>query len=743
MYNKEEYQSLILAALLHDIGKFYQRTGREPQYFAEFSIEDYGEHGAHSKWSASFVKEYLPAVYSNIAIPILYHHKPMDELSKIINKADALSSTERLRAGSGDPKKSRLLPILARIFNQEWDERGFKLNPLCLDETKIFPTEPAIASDLTTEYQHLWENFIKEITRLDEKTNFDGFFNTLLYILQKYTWCIPSAAFKFEPDVSLYDHLKSTAAIAAVLYLSHSNKFRLIGGDISGLQKFLYNIASPDEAQSGMAQRLRGRSFYLSILVETIALFILQKLNLPLTNLIWCGGGNFTILAPESSDLLEIKTVLDEWLLEKYQGELSVVMASIDIDENGFINFGDSLNQLQAEIAKEKLHKFYDISWHKTFEFIGDVCKICGKDTSVNPCNDCVVHEKIGQKIPYSKYLFIAPHTTQLNDNVVSIKFDPLNYVWGLTSSIDDVPPDSIMIFILNTTDTYLGKPFPNTAVCFKFIAQHVPRKNNQILTFQEIQKLSAGGEFLGILRMDVDDLGLIFTFGLGENRTLSRVAALSRSIDLFFSGYLNKLAEAIGDIYLLYSGGDDLFIVGPWNKSVKIAEEIYKKFKEYSGNNPEIHISGGIHLIKHKFPIGIAANIAKEKLEGFAKRNIRNGKEKDSIALFDFAAFWSDALPALEFADGLITFIKEKKLSHSFVYNILQIYWTHFADDGKENPGWVPKFLYHLKRNVPPLDNEGKENIVYNELLTKMPKMIKTTPLWATLALLATRHKI
>ena len=40
--------------------------------------------------------------------------------------------------------------------------------------------------------------------------------NRSLGILEHFTWCIPSATNVF-PDISLYDHLKTTAAIAACL----------------------------------------------------------------------------------------------------------------------------------------------------------------------------------------------------------------------------------------------------------------------------------------------------------------------------------------------------------------------------------------------------------------------------------------------------------------------------------------------------------------------------------------------
>jgi len=38
-------------------------------------------------------------------------------------------------------------------------------------------------------------------------------------------------------------------------------RFLLVGGDISGVQKFIYKLASPEKAQKGMSKQLRGRSF--------------------------------------------------------------------------------------------------------------------------------------------------------------------------------------------------------------------------------------------------------------------------------------------------------------------------------------------------------------------------------------------------------------------------------------------------------------------------------------------------
>ena len=62
----DEENTLRLAALLHDIGKFWQGVG-EPHdsRYNHLTPEDYGKHGAHAKWSASFVVNYLPEEFQN------------------------------------------------------------------------------------------------------------------------------------------------------------------------------------------------------------------------------------------------------------------------------------------------------------------------------------------------------------------------------------------------------------------------------------------------------------------------------------------------------------------------------------------------------------------------------------------------------------------------------------------------------------------------------------------------------
>ena len=72
---------------------------------------------------------------------------------------------------------------------------------------------------------------------------------TFLAVSRKHLSRVPSAAYKSHPDISLYDHARSVAAIAVCLHEAQeqAEPFLLIQGDISGVQSFLYKLASPAE----------------------------------------------------------------------------------------------------------------------------------------------------------------------------------------------------------------------------------------------------------------------------------------------------------------------------------------------------------------------------------------------------------------------------------------------------------------------------------------------------------------
>ncbi len=133
-------------------------------------------------------------------------------------------------------------------------------------------------------------------------------------------------------------------------------------------------------------------------------------------------------------------------------------------------------------------------------------------------------------------------------------------------------------------------------------------------LDFDGLAESSTGVERLAVLRMDVDSLGEIFRSGLGGDASLSRITALSRNLSYFFGGHLSHLlnnARWRDQAQIIYSGGDDLFIVAAWSAAPRLAREIRALFARFVGGNPAWGLSGGIAVVRPRHPVASAAELA------------------------------------------------------------------------------------------------------------------------------------
>ena len=232
----EEFHFLILAALLHDIGKFWQRTGER------LSVEDerimpsccpvYNNHYTHQHvlYSGRFIREIFEKRYGLVENLVLYHHMPESSpasyrrLVKILTLADWLSSGERrdkLGKEKSEPSKEPLISIFSLISldGKSVTPAYVALNPLNLDFEPLFPKDNKDKIVSRDSYANIWNDFYEESTLLKNAMG-NLLIKQFIYLLQKYTSTIPSATYTDKPDISLYHHLKSTAAIASCLYLS-------------------------------------------------------------------------------------------------------------------------------------------------------------------------------------------------------------------------------------------------------------------------------------------------------------------------------------------------------------------------------------------------------------------------------------------------------------------------------------------------------------------------------------------
>ncbi len=435
----------------------------------------------------------------------------------------------------------------------------------------------------------------------------------------------------------------------------------LVGGDVSGVQDWLYTIGS-----EGAARSLRGRSVYLQLLSEIIAQWLLDSLELPSCNLLYAGGGNFYILAPLSAasllDALQVE--LTRRLLKMHDGALYVAlghttMTSAELEEQ---KVGGAWGRVNEALSLRKRRRFAELTDEEMVQAIGspltgtgkleDSCRICrrpirqGEKTSKNEdgeriCQLCGSFEALGNRLRNADFLVVsrlskataAEAVLDWREGLGQFGYD-VQFVWQDRQGRGawQVPAsDLVRIYFwkpeLSTLDAFPGVPDPATSVwLYRSLAQAAPIHDGHVATFDQLE--TEGIQRWGVLRMDVDKLGAIFQQGV-QPASLSRVVGLSAMLRLFFEGYVPQLASAFNaerpSIYLMYAGGDDLFVVGGWSHLPELAWKIREALREFAAGNDKLTISAGISLaLSERYPIYQAAKDAGEA-EAMAKNEGRN----------------------------------------------------------------------------------------------------------------------
>lgn len=757
-----------LAGLLHDIGKFAQRAREratriwDAQAERDFRYE-------HALLSGDFVDRYVPMVFRPLTAPA-NHHAPQSELDRIVQLADRLSAREREVDRARHPK--RLLSVFCRVHVDEGGRtleapagRFHALAPLALDHQQLFPAETAEGADVTREYEALWNGtgrawpgFATEAAVLrdihEQSGDAETYLESLLLLMQRYLWCIPAAYYGTKPDVSLYDHSRTTAALSACL-AAHSDEqvqrwlqgqdqtgpavALLVGGDLSGIQKFIYTISS-----RGAASALRGRSMYLQLLVEAIARYVLRELGLPITNLIQCSGGHFYLLARhnDSAKLAEIRQKVSRILVAHHGGELYLALEAVPLTPDNFA--GEALprrwSDLGEVLRQAKTRKFSELGADLQALVFAPrrdqgnekkACQVCGrehpgtpdeKDTSKpRKCPQCLGFEALGKDLRAALYLRLsAIDPSPLDSRAVPGTWDSVLAHFGCVAALEpegQVSPAlsgarRSVILALRDEALLTLRPDVRTAVGRRFLVNVTPviadaaeldRLRNEpgvrdlpadpgaVKPFEALEAEAVGIRRLGVLRMDVDDMGHIIREGLGDAGTLSRLSTLSSMVSLFFEGWTaqvaagyNRAGGATTDrVYSIYSGGDDLFFVGAWDAMPELALQIRNDLQEYVAGHLGIHASAGVVLVSGRYPLYQAADDALAALEAAKAR-----PGKNAISFLGQTVAWpkfaeDDGVKAL--ADRLREMVERKHVPKSLLGRLYQLYRL-YAEVEKES---------------------------------------------------------
>ena len=799
----KKHDHIVLGCLLHDIGKFFERAetldqhrnnGEKQQSYCPRNTEKgyYSHlHVLHTLAFCELLAEKVPQIqpeehqttvtadqnWINLAA---YHHVPSEKqeayLEKLVQAADHFASAEREQGSfyeQGIHKKTRLESLLGRIQTGETARQNEHFLPLKfsdLSETHIFPQQAAALglekkgntwlsqNSLVSDYQAVANRLLTELNNLQQfqgnvakEKILQSTLRSLLSVMERYLSQIPAATNVQHPDISLFDHLRITAAIGEGLYFYHESeeyksafddkhnpKWQLVCGDFSGIQKFIYKITS-----KGAAKGLRGRSFFIQLLCDAVAEQIIRQLGLYPTACIYSSGGKFYLLIPTNikDQVKRIADSVNKALLDEFQGEVFLGLGFVDICGDDFKegNMGKRWQQVNEDLQKQRLQPFkahvsQDIDFFaEQAQHERGACKICGRDDAQADINDsqnckqCQSLERIGQALADTHNLFWV-----WGENRKTVK----NKIKGHLLCIPMVGTDCDLYFLeaepefseltdlseshLEVLNEWTGlKPNPQGySQGIRYVGKWQGDKDNGSRDFKDFADNAQGIKRMAILRMDVDNLGEIFIRGLNFGKedsdgkqtsmgSLSRVATVSRQLHLFFAGYLHRILDDYPQSQIIYAGGDDVFIIGSWNELPDIAQRIRSEFSRYCGNNPCFTLSGGIATVGGRYPISRAAELAGQAEEQ-AKHLQRGQKEKDALSFLETAIGWESFAEAVRLRDTLLDIV-DKTNSQAIIDRLRQVVTAVDEIKAREKSGkflemiywdkWRWRLVYNLKR--------------------------------------------
>ena len=781
---------LILAALLHDIGKAAQRAERPKSKDLQTTYCPSDYKTGHPKMTHVLYTDYfiendlklppeLEGYRARLARLASAHHHPDTNLMEL-----AISTGDKLSAGTDrtpeqpedaeDYKRARLLSAFSFIdlYGGQTDSTLEENAYYSLSSLNNNPFPSSLQKAQQSTYAELFESFLEDLDHLPLNMGVEHYTDSLQSLLEKYIWCVPSSTYKTIPDISLFDHAYTTAAIAQCLAVYHSEngdlpgsnnqqekKFLLCGGDLSGIQSFIFGIEKSHSA--GVAKILRARSLLLQAVTRSVVISLLEALNLMPQAKIMDAGGQFILLLPNTervrSYLPEFEASVQNWFLEYFQGEVTLPLSyDIELTEEdlNMHRFQDKFNEFNNSLQKSKLQRFsslMDSQFSPVFSmdysaYQDGTCQICNihpvdskasdkflaeYQKEVNLCSKCFDQIWIlGKKLPRKNYLLFSRKGSEEGMEL----FDGI--YMSLIEEVNKDQKDALEIVNYRDFGQYshyafaghlpeftqedISELFNQGEVEKNDLGQYVWKKEEEIVEERQPKTLHIlahlariqdnnggsprGKSLLGAFKADVDNLGLVFGAGLQNRLSISRFSFLSRMLNHFFSDYLIEcIKKDYPNIYVVFAGGDDLFFLGPWSDIVDIAGYISERFREYTAFNPQVTLSAGITVHKPREPVHTIARRAESQLEISKDRKVENTVVKNGITLFGVTVDWQRFQELLEKGRWIEQLIMDSKITKGLVGRMM-----YYADQhnklmkGNIEAGiYLAHMEYDFKRNV------------------------------------------
>ena len=641
-----------------------------------------------------------------------------------------------------------------------------------LNPHSIFPGSDVASPDL-------WQAFLAGLQQIPQahRNHWPLWLDHFDTLWQSVAHAVPST---HNADVSLYDHSKTTAALATALWLRRdagdAPEILLIQGDFFGIQNFIF--ASGSDTNRHAAKILRGRSFHVSLFAEVAALKVLEACALPPTAQIQNAAGKFLIIAPNTAAVRDAvahaRADMNDWLLEHCYGQVALGIATQTASRDDFSNpeqFAQLVQDSFEALERAKLQRFDLTGTAPTALPVAYPNGVCRYDQRL-PASGSPAHPQpaarsadqitIGSLLPKQNRLLILGGAAAVRSDrdTQKLQLPIFGYTIAFTAdeeisgafgkaaeqgelrrcwdfSLPHLDDDSVWhgyarryinAYVPHFTAEDLlarDKYRPMQDDNEDEITAGAPKTYNH-LACEERQPDGDDGWrgkiAIATLKGDVDNLGRIFQKGLAKP-SLAKTAALSRQMNQFFSLWLPAWCDSHArNTYTVFAGGDDFFLIGPWLQIQQLAAEMRENFKKYTADNPQLTFSAGIAINKPGLPVPKLSAYAEEALEKTKKH-----PGKNAVSLYGETVAWTAWDTLTQIAARIAELQENYRLSTAYLYSLLHL--TELAT--REQRGdimasiWRSRLYYQTRRLVSRQKHITAKGNAYQQLGSDLARYI------------------
>jgi CRISPR-associated protein Csm1 len=438
----------------------------------------------------------------------------------------------------------------------------------------------------------------------------------------------------------------------------------LLKGDVSGIQEFIFNIPS-----DGAARMLKARSFFLQALIKLCIKKIQTTLNV--SKIINDSGGSFYVLLsnkPGDKEWNQLQKDINEPIV-KYGIYISLAFEKLG-------NWGNTNKNI---ITKEETLKYQRLN------NLSDVFKT---EKSINFDNEIRTWKAFAKKLSNAKGY-------SLKDTKENGIYENRLAFWGLQFILEEEIREGIIPFNSNDPSSFIMKEMPKWNDKNPYYKEYKKNdENSEIVTWENEIKRKANNEYmaptigdlidldhltmqakqrtgtdnLGVLKLDVDNLGSMFR---DKFTTLQQYKNASDAFSFFFGKYLFEIwgKESFQDtinneytfkdnILIIYAGGDDCFILGGWDAVIEFSIFIKAQFDNFADEflfkEKPISFSAGFLMVDVSYPIIRIGDLAEEMLS-----KAKNKDGKNAVCLFGETFSWRELSKIKDITNILVELIQ------------------------------------------------------------------------------------